>query len=500
MRLMPELHRLFVIGWAFFRRNLCFALYRDVYHRHISDRDCRCEADQQLRERARKLREALEDLGPTFVKLGQVLSRRPDVLPQAYLIELESLQDRAAPVPFAEIQQALRKRCVCGEQMRRGTPHPLCFHCNPLETIFERFDVEPLAAASLAQVHRARFRGDEVVVKLLRPGVLDRINLDLAMMWRLKGLLIRALDLARNIDVDSFFTEFRRRLEEEVDLHAEALNIERFRSLQQGDPQVRVPTVYWGFQRSDLLVMEYLQGEPIRTARAWPKAQRKALANLILHNYLRQIFVDNFFHADPHPGNILLLQQDQIGYLDFGAMGRLDRATRRSLLQLFHAVVNADAEEAAAAVLKLGHTHAAVDHETLQLDLERLIQLSRVEGGGRWTDQIVETARRHGIGLPKSVITLTKGLILIESLALELDPELNLMQQIESVVGEMTLTEVKERLSIDLPEVFENYSSLFIELPALVRHWLAAHEGESLPTKTRGWLSRHTTMKRRDRP
>jgi ubiquinone biosynthesis protein len=275
-----------------------------------------------------------------------------------------------------------------------------------------------------------------------------------------------------------------------VDLQAEALNIERFRSLQQGDPQVRAPTVYWGFQRSDLLVMEYLQGKTIRTATAWPKVQRKALANLILHNYLKQIFVDNFFHADPHPGNILLLQQDQIGYLDFGSMWRLDRATRRSVLQLFHAVVNADTEEAAAAVLTLGHTHAAVDHETLQLDLERLIQLYRVEGGGRWTDQIVETARRHSIRLPKSVIALTKGLILIERLALELDPELNLMQQIESVVGEMTVTEVKERLSIDLPEVFENYASLFTDLPGLVRRWLAEQQEGSLPAKTRGWFSR----------
>ena len=161
-------------------------------------------------------------------------------------------------------------------------------------------------------------------------------------------------------------------------------------------------------------------------------------------------------------------------------------------------VVNADAEEAAAAVLKLGHTHAAVDHETLQLDLERLIQLSRVEGGGRWTDQVVETARRHSIRLPKSVIALTKGLILIESLALELDPELNLMQQIESVVGEMTVTEVKERLSIDLPEVFENYSSLLTDLPALLRHWLSEHEGKLLPAKTRGWFSRRKTMERRD--
>lgn len=496
--MIQELRRLLIIGWAFFRRNLFFALYRDVYHRHIADRECSCEIDQELRQRARTLREALEELGPTFVKLGQILSRRPDLLPPPYIIELETLQDRTAPLPVADIRQALQKQCICGEQMRRGAHHPLCFHCNPLETIFERFDAEPLAAASLAQVHRARFRGEEVVVKLLRPGVLDCINLDLAVMWRLKGLLIRALDLSRNIDADSFFAEFRRRLEQEVDLQAEALNIERFRSHQQSDPHVKAPKVYWGFGRSDLLVMEYFQGEPIRAARTWPKGQRKALASLVLQNYLKQIFVDNFFHADPHPGNILLLDEGHIGYLDFGAMGRLDRATRRQMLHLFHAVVNADAEEAATAVLKLGHTAAVVDREALQLDLERLIQLYRVEGGGRWTDQIMFTARRHGVRLPKSVIAMTKGLVLIESLALELDPEFNLMQQIEALVGEMTVEEVKEKLSIDLPEVVDSYVSLLAELPRLLQRWLAEHEEEALQMKKRGWFSHRQAAERRD--
>jgi ubiquinone biosynthesis protein len=227
---------------------------------------------------------------------------------------------------------------------------------------------------------------------------------------------------------------------------------------------------------------------------------RQALASMILHNYLKQIFVDNFFHADPHPGNILLLDQGQIGCLDFGAMGRLDRATRRQMLHLFHAVVNAEAEEAATAVVKLGHTAAVVDHEALQLDLERLIQLYRVEGGGRWTDQIILTARRHGIRLPKSVIAMTKGLVLIESLALELDPEFNLMQQIEALVGEMTVEEVKEKLSVDLPDLVENYSSLLTELPALVHRWLAEREGGALQAKPRGWFSRRRAAERRDEP
>jgi ubiquinone biosynthesis protein len=483
--MMQALRRLAIIAWAFFRRHLFFALYRDVYRKHIANQDCSCDANVQLERRATELKEALEELGPTFVKLGQLLSRRPDLLPPAYIAALEALQDRTAPLPFAEIQQALRRRCICGEQMRRGGHHPLCLHCNPLEAVFERFDAEPLAAASLAQVHRARFRGAEVVLKLLRPGVLDRVNLDLSIIWRMKRLLIKMLDLERNIDADSFFVEFRRRLEQEVDLKAEALNIERFRQCQQREPQVKAPKVYWGFERSDLLVMEYLQGESIRTARDCPEAQRQALARLLVRNFFKQIFVDNFFHADPHPGNILLLRDNTIGYLDFGAMGRLDLPTRRLMRHLFHAIVSGDADEATKVVLQLGHTdRASVDQEALQLDLERLIQLYRVEGGGRWTDQIIFTARRHGVRLPRSVIALMKGLILIESLALELDPEFNVMQGIEALAGELAIEAVKDRLAVDLPEMLENYANLLAEFPTLLRQWLNENQGHSLQENT----------------
>jgi EmrB/QacA subfamily drug resistance transporter len=249
--------------------------------------------------------------------------------------------------------------------------------------------------------------------------------------------------------------------------------------------------VYWGFERSDLLVMEYLQGEPIRTARALPTEQRKVLAFLILRHFLKQIFVDNFFHADPHPGNILLLRDGVIGYLDFGTMGRLDRASRRGMQQLFDAMIAGDADEAARAVLKLGGTNAfAVDQEALQLDLERLIQLYRVQDGGRWTDQIIETARRCSIRLPKSVIPLTKGLVLVESLALELEPEVNLMQEIEAIVGEVALEGIKDKLSVEIPEILESYSTLLAELPTFLQRWLAEREGGASQANKRGWFSR----------
>jgi ubiquinone biosynthesis protein len=254
------------------------------------------------------------------------------------------------------------------------------------------------------------------------------------------------------------------------------LNIERFRGFQTTEPQVKAPKVYWGFERSDLLVMEYLQGEPILAALDRPPREREALVHLLLRNYLKQVFVDNYFHADPHPGNILLLGEHTIGYLDFGAMGRLDRPTRRHMQQLFHAVVGGDVDEAARVLVQLGQADAApVDRETLPLDVERLIQLCRVQGGLRWTDEIIETARRHGIRLPQSMIALTKGLVLIESLALQLDREVNLRQELEALSQEVAVEGLKERVSIDLPELLESYDTLLQELPALLRRWLREH-------------------------
>lgn len=444
------------ILWALARRNLFWGLYRDVYLAHGANPDCQCEANRRLERRAVSLREALEELGPTFVKLGQLLSRRPDLVPRAYLAELEKLQDRARPVPFAAIRAQLERRCICGEQIRHEQHDPHCLHCLRLDEVFEAFEKTPVAAASLAQVHRAVFRGQPVAVKILRPGVLDRIVADLAIMRRLARPLMRALGIAGSLDPREFFEEFRSRLLTEVDLQREALNMERFRLNRDPDGGVMAPRVFWEFRRSDLLVMEFVEGRPIETVMHGPRPRRARLGRLLVRDYLKQVFVDNFFHADPHPGNLFVVKGDGLVYLDFGSVGELSEELRRAMHQLMRAVIEGDADRAVRAVLRLGHADARdVEVEGLRQDLNRVIYLCRSRPGSRWTDEILQTARRHAIRLPRSSVALARGLLLVESVALELDPEFTFFEELQALAPKLLLAAVEEDLTRNVPRTVE---------------------------------------------
>jgi ubiquinone biosynthesis protein len=478
MGVVSQLWRATRILWAFGRRNLFWGLYRDLYQGQLTNQDCGCEADRRVERRAARLREALEELGPTFVKLGQVLSRRPDLAPRAYLQELEKLQDQAGPVPFRAIRAQLVARCICAEQMRHEQHDPHCLHCVPFEKIFDAFDETPVAAASLAQVHRAVFRGHPVAVKVLRPGVLDRINTDLAIMRRCRRLLIGSLGLAGSLDPREFFETFRRRLQGEVDLKAEALNIDRFRANRDPEGPITAPNVFWEFRRSDLLVMEFVEGQPIGSAARLRRAARRKLAQALVRDYLTQIFVDDFFHADPHPGNLFLDRDHRLVYLDFGAMGQLGAAVRRQLYQLVRAMIEADPDRALRAVLGLGQTDAArVDMDGLRQELARIIYLCRSRPGSRWSDEMIEASRRYGIRLPRGVLALAKGLVLVESVALELDPAFSFFEELQAVAPQVGLHAAEERVTRDLPRLLEDYAEAIARLPALL-HQLGQRASE----------------------
>jgi ubiquinone biosynthesis protein len=457
------------ILWTLGRRNLFWGLYRDVYLAHGANPDCQCEANRRLERRAVHLREALEELGPTFVKLGQLLSRRPDLAPRAYLAELGKLQDRARPVPWAAIRAQLERRCICGEQIRHEQHDRHCLHCRHLDEVFEAFEKTPVAAASLAQVHRAVFDGQPVAVKVLRPGVLNRIVADLAIMKRLARPLMRGLGIAGTLDAKEFFDEFRTRLLAEVDLQREALNMERFRLNRDPDGDVTAPGVFWEFRRSDLLVMEFVDGRPIETVMRGPQPKRARLARLLVRDYLKQVFVDNFFHADPHPGNLFVGKRETLVYLDFGSMGELSEELRRAMHQLMRAVVEGDADRAVRAVLRLGQADARdVDVEGLRQDLARVIYLCRSRPGSRWTDEILETARRHAIRLPRISVALAQGLLLVESVALELDSEFTFFEELQAMAPKLFLAAVEEELTRTLPRAVEEVVESLRHLPRLI--------------------------------
>lgn len=459
------------ILWAFGRRNLVATLYLDVYRTRLSSRSCACEDDNKLAKRAIRLRHALEDLGPVFMKLGQMLASRGDMLPPAYVKELELLQDHARAIPYADIKASLEAVCICEHGPdAKASEHEavsLCIHCQKISGVFDAFEEEPLAVASLAQVHRAKFQGNDVVVKILKPAVLDVINQDLAILYRLRNNLLSWIGLSKSIDADEFHADLQRSLHAEVDLQAEGLHMDIFRD--HSGHGISTPKVYWGFGRDDILVMEFIDGLPLDKVGELSIKTRKELASRLAVGFLEQVLTQNLFHCDPHPGN-LFLRGEEIIFIDFGSVVRLDPAAHDSLRKFLMSISNGDVEEATAHLLELCGRSAdeIVQFPGLLLDMGLIVQGFKTGSGTRWSDRIVEMARRYKLKLPRGVIGLAKALVLIEAMALKLDPDFRLQEPIERFIEQAAPEDLKERFH-DIDAALSDYANLLGEAPAILR-------------------------------
>jgi len=479
MLCLDEVKRIAGVFRVFLRHRLFTLAYSDIYREHISDRGCTCEVDLEHRDRAARLREAFEELGVTFMKLGQMLSRRPDLIPPAYIMELEKLQDHVPPLEFPAMREAVERVCTCTAKEHRelGTHSPTCYHCMGFEGIFEEFDEKPIASASIAQVYRARLKGRDVAVKIARPGVIDQINLDLRILGRMGFILSRIL----KIDTSRFIDELRRKLVEEVDFRNEALNIEIFRGNFKGFEGVRIPEVYWEYSRDNILVMEYVEGLPLHEARL-SREEARRIAGLIAEAFFKQVYLDNFFHSDPHPGNIFVLGDGGIAFLDFGGVGRIDESLREDIYQLFYAAYHRDVDRASEALLRLGRARD-VDLLAFKADMARIIQFQHLVGTGeKKSDQYVSLGLKYNLELPPTFMVLARAMVLLESTVLELDPMFDMMEVARRYVKKLTLKNVKEHVE-ELPEMAEAYYHLISEMPGHMRSIVQAIEDG---TKARG--------------
>ncbi len=271
--------------------------------------------------RGRHLREMLDELGPTFVKFGQLLSTRPDVVPPDIIQELRGLQDDVRPFPFADVERTIQEELG-----------------QPIERLFLEFDETPLAAASIGQVHRAVLpNGRHVAVKVQRPNAPRQIEADLSLMYQAARLVkdrIRALEF---IDANDIVDEFARSIRQELDYRLEARNADAFHRNFAGHPHVAIPRVYWTYTRSRVLTLEELEGVQLGDLELehWSLEQRRNLAYLVTEAWMQMIFRDGFFHGDPHPANILVLAPDRVGLVDFGLTGRLTDDDMSKLTRLF---------------------------------------------------------------------------------------------------------------------------------------------------------------------
>ncbi|WP_406660522.1 lipopolysaccharide core heptose(II) kinase RfaY [Methanolobus sp. ZRKC3] len=428
--MFKKLRRYITIFRVFSKYNLFTLLYSEVNQYYVSTQRNPCVLDVKNRDKAVKLRKAFEELGPTFIKLGQILSKRPDLVPAIYVDELSNLQDNVNPLGFDEMKVAFDGlRCVLpGTEFQSGN-----YDFNVLD-IFDEFNEEPIACASIAQVYEAVLDGNKVAVKITRPNLIDVINLDLAILEDLKSIIVRVLGFGSNFDIDSFLFEFRDLLSKEIDLSNEARNIKRFQENFADVDEVHVPNVHDEYSGENVLIMDYMEGVTIRKIPELPAEKKKWYANIISTSYLKQVYMDGFYHADPHSSNILI-REDGIAYIDFGAVGIIDDELRRNMLNLFYGIYKKKMDIAFESFLKItGLNKEDVDVRRFKIDLDDIISKQNYSSGERQSDNYATLALKYNLSLPSEFSTLERALILIEANCLELDPKFNLLENAKPVI------------------------------------------------------------------
>jgi ubiquinone biosynthesis protein len=419
--------------------------------------------------RGQRLREALEELGPVFVKFGQALSTRPDLLPEDIALELARLQDRVPPFS-SEQSVAIIERALGGA----------------VGEFFSEFAREPVASASVAQVHLARRHGgEEVAVKVLRPDIARVIERDLGLLYTLAHLAVRYWSEARRLRPAEVVDEFNKTIHDELDLRYEAGNASRLRANFEGSSLLYVPEVHWDLTRREVLTLERIHGIPISNIEALKAAgiDMKRLAHNGVEIFFTQAFRDGFFHADMHPGNIFVAPNGRYCAIDFGIMGSLSERDKRYLAENFLAFFNRDYRAVAEAHLRAGW----VPRETRAEDFEAAIRavcepifakpISEISFG-RFLLQLFQTARRFQMEIQPQLVLLQKTLFNIEGLGRRLYPELDLWVTAKPYLEGW----MRERLG---PHAFlstlqreaPKWWSLMPELPTLVHEALRRSAG-----------------------
>ncbi len=377
-----------------------------------------------------QVRLALEELGPTFMKLGQVLSTRADLIPLAFQSELALLQDQAPEVPTKTVLETIEAELG-----------------QPVEKCFATFDETPLATGSIGQAHLATLAdGTEVVVKVRRPGAVEQIDEDLKLLHRLAAIASSRLGSANGWDLVGVVREFDASLRAEVDYLHEGHNAERFgQNFKQSD-HVHIPKVYWDATTTRVLTMERIKGSRITDAPALQAAGIDCddVADNATKIVLKMLLEDGFFHADLHPGNLFIESTTRIGLIDFGMVGVIDEESRAGLEQLLMALVQRDSETMVDALLALGMAGRNINRAALRKDLEQLVdryysqQIGQTKIGV-FLDDIFSVVREHRLAMPSNLSMLAKTLVTAEGMVAQLDPKFQMMEATEPYVKRLMI-------------------------------------------------------------
>jgi ubiquinone biosynthesis protein len=373
-----------------------------------------------------RVRVMFEELGPVFVKLGQMLSVRQDLFAPDIIAELEKLQHSVSPFPAAQARDIIRAELG-----------------QPVESLFARFDDEPFAAASMAQVHRAALHdGTEVIAKVQRPGIRETIEADLAIMFFIARLLAEHVEESRRFDPLALVEEFADTIRKELDFSLEGRNAMRFRENFRNEPAVKVPEVFWPLTAGRVLCMEFSTGQRVSAEFPADLAERQRLAALLARLFLQQLFEHGLFHGDPHSGNVSVMADGRFCFHDFGIVGRLSRRDRLSLGQLFLAVTMRDAEWMADVYVDMGVAAESVDRSAFGRALERSLEqyYAVSEGGFSFAEilnQFITLGRHHEIRMPREFLMVAKAFMAVESQACRLDKGFNVVEAFQSYLPRM---------------------------------------------------------------
>ena len=436
---------------------------------------------------AKRLREALEELGPTFCKLGQVLSTRPDLLPAEFIDELSHLQDHVPPMPEDQVVSVMEQELGV-----------------PWEDVFETIEPDPLAAGTIAQVHRATLAsGARVVIKVQRPTAREEIEQDLALLEVFAQKVSEREGLRQVIDMEAVFEHLSSSLQRELDFRREAANVERMHAVLTGYPRLDVPAVHEDLSTSRLLVLEEIEGVPI--SRAPDAPERKEAARQLLESYYKQILTDGFFHADPHPGN-LMWWKDAIYFLDFGMVGEIGPDLREHLMLILLSFWQQDASFLTDVTLMLTGAidRSDLDPRAFQEDIGALMARYRTTSLsdiqlGPMLQEMSEIGLRHNVPLPASLTLTGKALAQVQLATADLDPTLDPFE----VAGKFLMREVLRGMGarIDPKTIFYQSQKVKVRLLRVVEaveRLIGARPGQKLEVNFRA-STLETTIRRAGR-
>lgn len=406
---------------------------------------------------AERMRLVLEELGPTFVKLGQILSTRPDVIPHAFVQEFEKLQDNVPSFSFEEVSAQITAELG-----------------GPVEQFFAEIDPVPLAAASIAQVHRARLRsGESVVIKVRRPGIVNVVESDIGALMALAGLAERHVSGSELYDPVAVVREFARTIRREMDFSREAHTIEKFRDNFSKTSWMYFPRVYWEQTSRGILTMEYVAGVKVSdsTKLSDQGLDGKLIARRGADSFLEMVLNHGFFHGDLHPGNVLILPDNIICLLDYGIVGRLDESLKTFLTDILAAIVNRDMDEVVSLLLFAGDISDTLDIRALKRDLSHFIDgyyeipLKEIEVG-RMLMEFIEIITLYSIRIPPDLMLLAKSLVLIEGMGRKLDPTFDMAEHLRPFIVKSIREKFSPRhISRDINQILVSYLNLARNIP-----------------------------------